>query len=242
MRDVERLREKHEFSLDDRQVVALSLCAFLVVGGVFALGLLLGKRISEAPPPPSGDLAALDEAAHKAPPAQVAAVVPIRPNPRAAPPPPPAEEEAAPEQGKPPASLPPEEKPAAPRPPPQRAQADSPHTVVPPPQRAPTVVAAPPRPTQIASAAPVELTPPPKDLGQYAVQVGASQNKLEAQKLEQRVRAAGLKPYVVEADLGAKGVWYRVRVGAFPDKDAANRYRTDVERELRAPAVVMSTR
>ena len=55
-------------------------------------------------------------------------------------------------------------------------------------------------------------------------------------------RAAGLKPYVVEADLGSKGTWYRVRVGAFKDKAAASRFRTDVEREMRGPAVVMASR
>ena len=60
--------------------------------------------------------------------------------------------------------------------------------------------------------------------------------------MESKARAAGLKPYVVEADLGRKGTWYRVRVGAFKDKAAANRFRTDVEREMRGPAVVMASR
>src|SRR5439155_836937 len=48
-------------------------------------------------------------------------------------------------------------------------------------------------------------------------------------------------PDVVEANLGPKGTWYRVRVGAFQDKDSANRFRKDVERELRTAAVVMPT-
>jgi cell division septation protein DedD len=73
------------------------------------------------------------------------------------------------------------------------------------------------------------------------VQLGASQDRAEAQKLESRARGAGLKPYVVEAQLGAKGTWYRVRVGAFGDKDSANQFRKDVERELRTSAVVMPT-
>jgi cell division protein FtsN len=46
----------------------------------------------------------------------------------------------------------------------------------------------------------------------------------------------------MEADLGAKGTWFRVRVGAFGDKDSANRFQKDVERELRVAAVVMPTR
>jgi cell division septation protein DedD len=36
-------------------------------------------------------------------------------------------------------------------------------------------------------------------------------------------------------------VWYRIRVGAFAERSAADRYRRDVERELRTSAVVMPT-
>ncbi len=89
---------------------------------------------------------------------------------------------------------------------------------------------------------PVTLTPPPNDLGEYTVQIGASQERTEAARLEGRARSAGLKPYVVEANLGSKGTWYRVRVGAFHDKEAANRFRKDVERELRIAAAVMPAR
>jgi DedD protein len=73
------------------------------------------------------------------------------------------------------------------------------------------------------------------------VQIGASPDRAEALRLENRARAAGLKPYSVEANLGAKGTWYRVRVGSFADKDRATRYRTDVERELRSNAIVMAS-
>ncbi|HUJ24734.1 MAG TPA: SPOR domain-containing protein, partial [Myxococcales bacterium] len=87
----------------------------------------------------------------------------------------------------------------------------------------------------------VDLNPPPKDTGAFTVQVGASQDRADARRLQQKAQAAGLKPYVVEADLGSKGTWYRVRVGAFADKDAATRFKKDVEREMRTTAVVMST-
>ncbi|HET7787187.1 MAG TPA: SPOR domain-containing protein, partial [Myxococcales bacterium] len=116
-------------------------------------------------------------------------------------------------------------------------------TVPPPPVR--TALVVPPaaqEPVQVAPAGAVALTPPPRDPGAYTVQVGASQDRAEIARLESRVRGAGLKPYVVEARLGAKGTWYRVRVGSFRDKDSANRFRKDVERELRTAAVVMPTR
>ena len=114
-------------------------------------------------------------------------------------------------------------------------------TLVPSPQRAGTVVPPPPRVVPTPSPA-VALSPPPREAGDYTVQIGATQERTEAARLETRARSAGLKAYVVEANLGARGAWYRVRVGAFGDKEAANRFRKDVERELRTPAAVMPTR
>ena len=204
MRDAGRLRERIELSLDDRQVIALGTCALLLLGGVFSVGILRGKRLSAAAPPASqGDLAALDAQARKE------------------------------QRPQPPAARPLEV--------PQRDEQVRVASLVPAPPREPTVVPAPPRPTQIPPPAAV-LTPPPRDLGAFTVQVGASRDRTEAARIEARARGAGLKPYVVEANLGAKGTWYRVRVGSFSGRDSANRFRTDVERELRAAAVVMPTR
>ena len=100
----------------------------------------------------------------------------------------------------------------------------------------------PSRPVQVAAPALPALAPPPRDLGEFTVQVGASQDRGEAARLESRVRSSGLRPYVVEAKLGRKGTWYRIRVGAFRDRESAMRFRKDVERELRTVAVVMPTR
>jgi cell division septation protein DedD len=215
MRDVERLRERRQFSLGDRQVVALAICALLLLCGVFSLGVLIGKRTAPAVDPPGG-LAALDAQARK-------------PEARAAP---------HPEPAKPPETRSPPE-------PASRVPAEEPvraATLVPAPARSPAVIPAPARPVQVAAAAPPALTPPPRDLGDFTVQVGASQDRAEAARLESRVRGSGLRPYVVEAKLGAKGTWYRIRVGAFRDRESAMRFRKDVERELRVAAVVMPTR
>ena len=214
MRDVERLRERIELSLDDRQVIALGVCALLLLGGVFAVGLLLGKKLSVAPPPSSAGARAARGAQARGPAA--------RPEPVAKPP-------AAPPLEKGPEPVEKDEKVRA-------------ASVIAPPPRQTTVVPAPARPTQVPPPVIAVLAPPPRDLGNFTVQLGASQDRADAARLEARARGAGLKPYVVEASLGAKGTWYRVRVGSFRDKESANRYRTDVERELRTAAVVMPTR
>jgi cell division septation protein DedD len=218
MRDVERLRERRQFSLDDRQVVALAICALLLLSGVFSLGVLIGKKTAPSAELAAAGLAALDAQARR-PEARTAP----HPEPAKAPPPP-----AAPN----PPSQPPAERPA-----PVRAA-----SVIPPPPRSATVIPPPSRPVQVAAPALPALAPPPRDLGEFTVQVGASQDRGEAARLESRVRSSGLRPYVVEAKLGRKGTWYRIRVGAFRDRESAMRFRKDVERELRTVAVVMPTR
>lgn len=222
MRDAERLRERLTLSLDNGQVAALLICALLLFGGVFGVGLMLGRRLGAARPPAlvAGDLQALDAAAAR-------------------------KGDTAPERHKPsePAAAAPVPAPVKPAAPAQTPAPVRAATVAAPPSRTALVVAPPAEePVQVAPAGAVALTPPPRDPGAYTVQVGASQDRSEIARLESRVRGAGLKPYVVEARLGAKGTWYRVRVGSFRDKDSANRFRKDVERELRTAAVVMPTR
>ena len=247
MRDVERLREKVQISLDDRQVWALGLSGLLLLGGVFTIGVLVGRKSAPPAPAMQGDLAALDAASEKPP-----AVVPVRPPPPKVAVEPPLEVKraslAAPADDAPPAET--GDKPAAEKAAPDKtAQGRSPAhaaaeprpaAVIPAPRPA-TVVPFPQRAMQVASANPVSLTAAPRDAGEFTVQIGSSQDRAEALHMENKARSAGLKPYSVEADLGRKGTWYRVRVGAFHDKDSASRFRRDVERELRAPAVVMSS-
>jgi cell division septation protein DedD len=100
-----------------------------------------------------------------------------------------------------------------------------------------TISVAPSRP-----AAPSTLPAPPAELGSFTVQLGASQQKADAARLSARALGAGLRPYVAEVRLPGKGLWYRVRVGAFADRESAERYRRDVERELRVAAAVMPSR
>jgi cell division septation protein DedD len=218
---MERLRERH-LSPGDRQVVVLALCALLLLSGVFTLGVLIGRKTAEpAPAGREGDLAALDAQPRQreAPRAAKAA---------------PAAEPAPPAQAAPAATDKPE--PArVEKPEPARAA-----TIVPPPAHTPTVIPA-PHPLPPPAVPDLPLSPPPRDAGDYTVQVGASQDRAEAARLLGRVRGAGLRPYVIQANLGAKGTWYRVRVGVFRDKESAARFRSDVERELRIAAVVMPT-
>jgi cell division septation protein DedD len=218
VRDGHRLREKIELTIDDRQVAALAVGALLLLAGMFALGLLVGMQIARRSPQPAlaGDLVALDEQranAQRSASPKSAAV----PEPRLAAPKPAAESTVV----------------AAP------ARPEAKKEVPPPPT---TVSVAPARPVAVTPDGPAALPEPPADPGNFTVQLGASQDGADAAQLAARAVAVGLKAYVAEARLPGKGVWYRVRVGVFADKDAAERFRRDVERELRTSAVVMPAR
>jgi cell division septation protein DedD len=78
--------------------------------------------------------------------------------------------------------------------------------------------------------------------GAFTLQLGASPNKDDAERQVSRLREKGYAPYIVAAEVPGKGTWYRVRMGSFPTKDAATRYLQDFKRETQAEAFVASTR
>ncbi|MBL8911450.1 MAG: SPOR domain-containing protein [Archangium sp.] len=46
MRDSHRLKEKYELSLDNRQIVTITVASLIVLGGVFMLGVVVGKKLT----------------------------------------------------------------------------------------------------------------------------------------------------------------------------------------------------
>ncbi len=96
-----------------------------------------------------------------------------------------------------------------------------------------TVVAAPPSaavpklPVDAPLAAPV-MPAAPAATGSYVLQIGAYKSQAEADNSWKAFQAkhssllSGFSSNVKQVDLGDKGVWYRLRVGAFADKDAAS--------------------
>jgi cell division septation protein DedD len=65
-------------------------------------------------------------------------------------------------------------------------------------------------------------------LGTYVLQIGAYKSQAEADaawtayKDKHSTLLAGYAPNVMRADLGDKGIWYRLRIGGFSNKDAAS--------------------
>lgn len=57
--------------------------------------------------------------------------------------------------------------------------------------------------------------------GGWVVQVFASKSAADAGTLRDKLSAKGYPAFITEADLGNKGIWYRVLFGPYVDKDTA---------------------
>ena len=241
-----------EVRIERRQVTLISVAVLVLFGAVFSLGVLVGRQIASssfaAPQqPPAGDLAALDAASR----------APKAPEVVAPPPDEDAKAEAKDEHkgdGEP--GRPVSARPGGPSQPPFERKADgagseaadddepAPKVKAPPAELAMEPKVEPKQPAPEPGHKPAQKEKPGKavrasEAGRFTVQLGASPDQKVAQKLQAKASAAGFDVHILEVDLGAKGTWYRVRVGSFANKDDAAKVQKDAERQLRAPAVVM---
>ncbi len=92
--------------------------------------------------------------------------------------------------------------------------------------------AAPAAPTPKAAPAPRG----PAAKGAWVVQVGATQERFEADRIAARFASRGAR--VLVADVPGKGRVYRVRMGSFETREAADRYLRDLERTTGAKGFV----
>ncbi|MDP1824648.1 MAG: SPOR domain-containing protein [Archangium sp.] len=252
MRDSHRLKEKYELSLDNRQIVSITIASLVVLGGVFMLGVVVGKKLSaetaalqQQPTDLLGQLdrktdaletvkadAAFtfqDELTRKAPTPTLIAEAPI---------------------------VKPVEAPVA--------VAPRPEAVVPPPADAAVVAVAPepvkpvlpdtPKGDSVATRTvdggglkeafgKAQQRPPTETAadGAWTVQLSAYQDRAEADRFAAGLRDKGYAPYIVEATIPGKGTWFRVRMGRFGTKEAASRYMDDFRRETSMNAIVTTS-
>jgi len=238
MRDSHRLKEKYELSLDNRQIVSLTVASLVVLGGVFVLGVAVGKKLASELTPEKAAAADLltavdqktaaldaldrdasltfqDELTKKAP-------LEVR-----LPPPLPAPVVAAPVvAGVEPAVVAAVLTPPAPTP----VATKLPET----PKEEPVV-------TRTHDAGLKEAFGKAQKLpetsalapagGTWSLQLSAYQDRSEADRFAAGLRDRGYAPFIVEAAVPNKGTWYRVRLGRFPNKDAASGYLNDFKRE-----------
>jgi len=250
MRDSHRLKEKYELSLDNRQIVTITVASLVVLGGVFMLGVVTGKKLTaettaltaQQPNDLLGQLdrktdaletvkadAALtfqDELTRKAPPTLIAEAPIVKPVPA------PVAAEPKPE--------PKLEVAVAPTPKPEPVKPADESKLAETPKAEPVTTRTVDGGGGLKEAfgkvqrAPVDTASD----GSWTLQLSAYQEKGEADRFAAGLRDKGYAPYIVEANIPGKGTWYRVRMGRFPTKDAASRYMDDFRRETAMNAMV----
>ncbi|MEN3332172.1 MAG: hypothetical protein V7641_1537 [Blastocatellia bacterium] len=75
--------------------------------------------------------------------------------------------------------------------------------------------------------------------GKHALQAMASPNEGEANSFVERLKTAAIPAYVVRADLGSHGIWYRVRIGRFATPEEAQRFAVEARARARAVGVTL---
>jgi cell division septation protein DedD len=111
------------------------------------------------------------------------------------------------------------------------------------PQAVAAIPAAKPKPKPVVAAADAS---PQAAASKYLVQIGSKQNQTEAlatfADMQQKYPTllANYRPMVQKADLGAKGVWYRLRIGPINDKATASKLCTQLKSQGMPDCLVMA--
>jgi DedD protein len=238
MRDGNRLKEKIELRLDQRQATSLVVVALLLAGALFGLGVMVGKNLAalpvRGPPPPEALLDRLDAKARATADAASDGLTFQEDLTRRTPSP-----ALSPLQA-PPAIQPPSLNAPAVRAPTKAVDAGV--NAPSPPKVAISVPLQPPSPPPAPAAIPPLAPPPelPAGAAGFTLQIKSTQSEEDANRFVHRLSAQGYHPFVVAADLPGKGRWYRVRLGRFDSHDAADQYLKDFKRETRLDAFVTS--
>ncbi|MBM4782496.1 MAG: SPOR domain-containing protein [Archangiaceae bacterium] len=256
MRDSHRLKEKYELSLDSRQIVTLTVASLVVLGGVFVLGVVVGKKLStesQKLDQPADILSAADQKTEALAQADKAQPLTFQEElTKRAPEPVPAPEPVKNVIVLKPAEL----KVDAPKPSePVKADEPKPAEVkvaevkpVEAPTRLPETPKSEPVATRTNDAGALKEAfgkvqkapeaPTPSAEGSWTLQLSAYQDKAEAERFAAGLRDKGYAPFIIEANVAGKGTWFRVRMGRFGSKDAANTYLADFKRETSIAGIV----
>ncbi len=95
-----------------------------------------------------------------------------------------------------------------------------------------------PTPPPPPAPAPEAAAPAAAAGGHYTLQLSAFVEKEDAREFMQKMQAAGFKPFLVQSDIPGRGVFYRVRVGDYPTKKAANEAKSDLQRKQHVLAYI----
>jgi cell division septation protein DedD len=68
--------------------------------------------------------------------------------------------------------------------------------------------------------------------------VAATQDKTHGNQLVERLEESGYPAYLVSAEIAGKGTWYRIRIGGYASRNAAETDLAKLEKEQFSPMIV----
>lgn len=219
MRDADRLKEKIEVSLDNRQIFFLFFGSAVVACLVFVVGVMVGKRLearkARTARPSSDELAQVDRNSKVAAPKLTFHDELVKPDVRA-------------QKDVPPEVLDWQ----------NMGSRDLGNADVVAMGNALALPAPSDAPLRGAEPGKAERAKPAKPARRYTLQVSAYQNKSDADQMVKKLQQAGYRPYVVSATVPNRGVWFRVRVGSFGSIAQATDAKGKFEEKLNLAAYV----
>jgi cell division protein FtsN len=209
MRDLDKIRDKTVLALDTRQLFFLFFGGSVAAALLFALGVVVGRKLPPSQAEPEEDpLAVLDQLGAE-------------------------EEDWSFQKGlKGRAAPPPPARPGAPDPVP-------PPSVAPPPPPAPPLPAPDPPPAKSKRDATREAPSVEAASGRYTLQLSSFQEKDEAAEFMQALAEKGYQTYLISAEVPGRGLWYRVRLGDYATHGDALEAKAQFERKQRIIAYVL---
>jgi cell division septation protein DedD len=127
---------------------------------------------------------------------------------------------------------------------PKSSYVPPPPTAPPPPAPPPPAPATAPAPAAAPAQAQVQAAKPPVPTpasavvapkaaagGSFVIQIAATKDQAEAKRLIDRLKAKGFAAAAERADLGAKGIWYRVVTGPYDDQAAADKAAAQLKKQ-----------
>ncbi|MBN2106180.1 MAG: SPOR domain-containing protein [Deltaproteobacteria bacterium] len=80
------------------------------------------------------------------------------------------------------------------------------------------------------------------EIGSHILLCGSFQSRDKALKLAAKIKSKGYMPFVEKADLGSKGIWYRLKIAGFSTKEAAEKVRGELNAKLKVAAIVVKNK
>ncbi len=86
---------------------------------------------------------------------------------------------------------------------------------------------------------PLASNPSDKTTGSlFTLQLSSFQDRAEAERFIQNLRVSGMKPFIITANIPGRGIWYRVRLGEFKSWEEAAQAKEKIEKEQKIIAYV----